>query len=74
MIKYVIIQENLHYETKYFHNKAFESSKDSPWLNYVDIGLELVSPKKNYMVPLPAHSTRASIVQGGYINKYHKCL
>ena len=31
---------------KYFQNEAaFESSKYSPWLNYVYIGLELVYPK-----------------------------
>lgn len=67
------------YEAKYFQNKAFESFKDSPWLNCVHIGLELVSPKNfhgstsctlNFSIGSPRRSYKIYI-----INKYEfKCF
>ena len=47
-LKIATCKKTYTYKEKYFHNEAFESSKDSPWLNCVHIGLELVSPKNFY--------------------------
>ena len=74
-LKYIILHldmsnYDLHYETKHFHNQAFESSKDLPWLNYVHIGLELVSPKNIHVSTFCTLNSSISSPMKYYRNTY----